>query len=213
MGRRTIIGGLLSVAALGGCGGSTHSASTTNSVATTAPASSSAPHPAIAHRLLTTSEMPTGVSAAGNPTVATSIQQWLSGEQLAPGQTMSSETARLKRIGFLAAARLNLNSAAGAGISIVEQLRSSAGARAELANTLSMFKASNNGGVGVVTFRVAGIPGAIGFGGPKTQPGSGVNVAFTDGDYFYLVGEEANAPANRAAVIAAAQKLYHRVNS
>lgn len=39
-----------------------------------------------------------------------------------------------------------------------------------------------------------------------------MNVAFTDGDYFYLVGEEANAPADRAAVIAAAQKLYHRVN-
>jgi hypothetical protein len=60
-----------------------------------------------------------------------------------------------------------------AGISIVEQLRSSAGARAELANTLSMFKASNNGGVGGVSFRVAGIPGAIGLGGPKPLiPGS-----------------------------------------
>jgi hypothetical protein len=152
--------------------------------------------------------MPARFSAAGKPTVATGIQQWVSGfQQLPPGETLSSETARLKRIGFVAAATLNLNGAGGGGVSLVEQFRSAVGPRSELAGAV----ASDNGGSGVVTFHVPGIPHVVGFGGVGAD--QGVNVAFADGNYYYyLVGEQASTPANRAAVIASAQKLYHRVN-
>ena len=56
---------------------------------------------------------------------------------------------------------------------------------------------------------MAAIPHSAGFGGAGSN--SGVNVAFAKGDYYYLVGEQPSAPANRAAVIASAQKLYQRV--
>jgi hypothetical protein len=80
---------------------------------------------------------------------------------------------------------------------------------AELANQVSSFK-SSTGSVG--TFLVPGIPNAVGFGTPGL--GVGVNLAFADGSYFYLVGEAVpDTPANKQAVIGAAQKLYHRVHT
>lgn len=191
---------------LAGCGGSGHKpAATTSSGVTTTPATSSAPEPPITHRLLTRSEMPPGFAAQGQPSVSLTIAQWV--QQVgSPSNSPQSETARLKRIGFVAAASLNLNSSQGAGISLVERFRSPAGPRSELANTLATV---NGGPAGQVRFSVPGIPKSAGFGAAGSN--SGVNVAFADGDYYYVVGEQPNAPANRAGVIASAQKLYHRV--
>jgi hypothetical protein len=149
--------------------------------------------------------MPTGFTAQGDPSVSLNVAVFLQQVQTPPDQ-IASETARLERIGFVTAASQNLNSAQGAGISLVEQFRAPAGARSEFVHSVATFTA----GPGRMKFPVPGIPGAAGFGG--SGPGQGVNVAFADGDYYYLVGEEPNARANRAAVIASAQKLYHRVH-
>lgn len=192
---------------LAACGGASHkTAGTTSSVVTTAPASTSAPEPAITHGLLTSSEMPAGFTAQGDPSVSPTVAEFLQQVQT-PSDQLQSETARLKRIGFVTSASQNLNSAQGDGVSEVEQFRSPAGAQSELAHNLATFTA----GAGEVKFSVPGIPHATGFGGSGAN--SGVNVAFADGDYYYLVGEQPSAPANRAAVIRSAQKLYRRVQS
>jgi hypothetical protein len=149
--------------------------------------------------------MPAGFTAQGDPSVSPTIAQFLQQIQTSPDQ-LRSETARLKRIGFVTAASQNLNSAQGPGVSVVEQFRSPVGARSELAHNLATFTA----GAGQVKFSVPGIPHSAGFGGSGAN--NGVNVAFADGDYYYLVGEEPSSRANRAAVIASAQKLYHRVH-
>ena len=149
--------------------------------------------------------MPPGFSAQGRPTVYSTIVTWAQGTDT-PSYQLKSETARLKRLGFVAAATLDLNSSQGDGISLVEQFRSPAGPRSELANTLATV---NGGPAGQVRFAAPGIPHSAGFGAPGSN--NGVNVAFADGDYYYLVGEQPNARANRAGVIASAQKLYHRV--
>jgi hypothetical protein len=205
--RGVLLAGAVAVISLAACGGSSHKTTTaaTSSVVTTAPATASAPKPAITRRLLTPSEMPTGFTAQGDPSVSPNVAEFLQQVQTAPAQ-LKGETARLKRIGFVTAASQNLNSAQGAGISVVEQFRSPAGAGSEFRNSVATFTA----GPGQVKFPVSGIPHAAGFGG--TGPNAGVNVAFADGDYYYLVGEQPNAPANRAAVIRSAQKLYHRVH-
>ena len=189
-----------------GCGGSSHkTAATTSSAVTTAAASSPAPNPAITHRLLTSSEMPPGFSAQGQPNVFSTIAQWV--QQVgSSSNSPQRETARLERIGFVAAASVNLSSSQGYGISLVEQFRSPVGPHAELANTLATV---NGGPTGQVRFSVRTIPNSAGFGSPGSN--HGVNVAFADGDYYYVVGEQPNAPANRAGVIASAQKLYDRV--
>jgi hypothetical protein len=59
----------------------------------------------------------------------------LTDNQTPTGQ-MASETARLHRLGFVAAAREDLRSSGEAGLSIAERFRSPAGARAELTNQL-----------------------------------------------------------------------------
>ena len=201
-----ILGGALAVV-LAGCGGSGHKATaTTSSVVTRATTvGSSAPEPAITRRLLTSSEMPAGFSAQGQPSVSSTIAQWVQ-QVVSPSNSPQSETARLKRIGFVAAASLNLNSSQGDGISLVEQFRSPAGPRSELANTLATV---DGGPPGQVRFSVPAIPHSAGFGAPGSD--NGVNVAFADGDYYYVVGEQPNAPANRAGVVASAETLYHRV--
>ncbi len=150
--------------------------------------------------------MPPGFSAQGRPTVYSTIATWVQGTQT-PSYQLQSETARLKRLGFVAAATLNLGSSQGDGLSMVEQFRSPAGPRSELANTLATV---NGGPSGQVRFPAPRIPHSAGFGAPGSN--NGVNVAFANGDYFYVVGEQPNARANRAGVIASAQELYRRVH-
>jgi hypothetical protein len=147
--------------------------------------------------------MPAGFSAAGDPSVYPTIAQWLGGNQT-PANQMASETARLKRLGFVAGATLNLNSAKGPGLSLLEQFRTPAGARDELLAQANTFARST----GFERFAVPGIPTSVGFG----FSGNGVNVSFANGDYYYLVGEAVRlSAANEAAVVASAKKLYQRV--
>ncbi|HTX32157.1 MAG TPA: hypothetical protein VMD09_12285 [Solirubrobacteraceae bacterium] len=211
--RRAIASAVMAAVLAAGCGGSSHKSATTTHAASTptttasGPATtSSAPEPAITRHLPTASEIPPGFSPSGPPSVSTTIQQLLTFDETPPSQ-MAPETAIYKRLGFVAAASQGLNGAGGGGVANVEQFRSPAGARGELANSLATF----DGGPGSrVNFSVPGVPHSGGWAGEGSD--SGINVAFAAGDYYYLVGEEANAPANRAGVIAAAQKLYHRVN-
>ncbi|MBV8429589.1 MAG: hypothetical protein JO244_00375 [Solirubrobacterales bacterium] len=152
------------------------------------------------------SEIPTGFTPVGQPSVSPGIQRFLTSVQT-PSDQMATETARYKRLGFVTAASQQLNGAGGGGVSLVEQFSSPAGARAELAHDLATF---DGGPAGRVNFSLPGVPHSGGFGGQGAD--QGVNVAFAAGDYYYLVGEQANTAANRAGVIAAAQKLYHRVH-
>jgi hypothetical protein len=137
--------------------------------------------------------------------VASSIKQLLIQDET-PSPQVASETARYKKLGFVTSASQQLNGAGGGGVVNVEQFRSPAGARSEGANALATF----DGGPGSrVNFSVPGVPHSGGWAG--NGAGAGLNVVFAAGDYYYLIGEQANGSANRAGVIASAQKLYHRV--
>lgn len=196
MGFRSVILAGASALLLAACGGSSQTTSTA--------ANSGGPLPPIAHRLLTSAEMPQGFSTNGRPNVVMSIPAWLQASQT-PAARKRSETARLTRLGFVAAATQNLTSGKGPGLSLVEQFRAPAGARSEFAGQVAAFKFSP----GVKQFPVSGIPASFGFG----VSNGGTNVVFADGDYYYVVGAAIPPTAsNRSAVIGAAQKLYRRVH-
>jgi hypothetical protein len=205
---RVLLGGVATLLVFAGCGGSSHekstaatAAGTTASTATTVNKSTSG----IASRLLTSNELK-GFTGS-RPLVAKTASRWLAALQI-PSSQMASETKRLTRLGFVAGAREDLTGAGRQGLSAVEQFKTPAGARSELANELEVFKAN---AAGPKTFPVSGIPGAVGL---AATGGSGVNVAFTSGAYYYLVG--AFVPAvnatSEATMTAAAKHLYRRVH-
>jgi hypothetical protein len=116
----------------------------------------------------------------------------------------------LSRDGFRAVAREDLMSSGKAGLSLVEQFRSSTAARDALAFYVSQFKAPAAPSGVFTPFKVSGIPGAIGFSvGPAAN---GINIAFSDGAYYYLVGQEGGSAAAIAKLSAAARHVYHRVH-
>jgi hypothetical protein len=113
-------------------------------------------------------------------------------------------------LGFVAGARENLTGPEGrSGVSIAEQFKTLGGARSELANEVKVFKATV--ATGYKAFAVTGIPGAIGL---ADTASSAVNLAFTSGDYYYLVGAFVSAVTanSEATIIAAASRLYQRVH-
>jgi hypothetical protein len=182
---------------LAGCGDSSHKTSTT----------AVTPTSGIASRVLTNDELPAGF-AASRPSVDNSISGWVASRQT-PSNQVASETKRLTRSGFVAGASEDLSGSGGVmGVSIAEQFKTPGGARSELANTLKLFKAT------VATrykpFAVTGIPGALGL--AQTKPAA-LNIVFTAGDYYYLVGAfvPAVTPSSEATLIAAARRLYQRV--
>ena len=134
---------------------------------------------------------------------------WAAHEQV-PGSTVSAETARLRRIGFIAGVSEQMSSPSSStreGVTLVEQFKSAKGPEAEIANTTG-----TNGPW--TLFHVQGIPGARGF----EQEGGGQggrNIAFGHGDFFYLIGSgwqgRASNGVSRAEMIAVAQRLYRRV--
>jgi len=132
-----------------------------------------------------------------------------------PASQRAREAARLQSLGFIAAVReLLLHPASGSpaeALSIVEQFPSPRAARKELA-----FQVRRGIGPGVSEFAVPAIAGARGFGGSSPQS-TGLNVAFTKGSYYYLVGAGwptgSPTPTTRAALIAAAVRLYERVGA
>jgi hypothetical protein len=131
-------------------------------------------------------------------------------QQAATPSQVSEWVALLKREGFVAVAAEQLGSrtANRGGLSWAMELGSSAGAHSELVKEIR----SDESHGPVTRFVVRGIPTASGF-RLGTSSSGGDNILFTDGRFLYFVGvgwSTGGKPA-RAALIAAAQKLYERV--
>jgi hypothetical protein len=213
-----------SALAVTACGGSSKTNRTSSSTpgtptsGTTTPAgrASGPPPPALAKalasvrgRTLTAGEL--AGFTPGQRALGQSAKQWESEVDFqAPASEQASTAARLQRLGFVKGLREALSANGGApGLSFVEQFRTPAGARAELAAEVRA-AISTSGPSPAKPFAVRGIPGASGFG-----DSSSANVAFAKGSYVYLVGAVAapgtSSAKTQAKVIAAAQHLYHRV--
>jgi hypothetical protein len=211
MGRRgVIVVGTLVVGFLGGCGGSSHKAATSNATATSTTASAPAAPPAgILGRVFTNNELKGFTGSPGG--MYTSARSLLGGYQ---DPYLNTDYARLTRLGFIRGVRENLSQGATSGLSEVEQFRSAKAASAERAAEIAEDKSGRGGPY--KAFIVPGIPGARGF--TLIQGGQGgVNIAFVKGSYYYLVGQEL-APSESinaaiASLTAAAQHLYRRVSA
>jgi hypothetical protein len=216
---RLAVGALMAVL-LAGCGSSSSNGtsssatSATSSTASTASSASSAPSAlgGVKGRVLTAGEL-AGFKPAGNRTLGVDAASWAASGGT-PASRRSSETTRLTGLGFVAAISEHLQPTSGGaaeGLSIVEQFRSAGSARTELA-----YQVKQGTGPGVTTFAVPGIPGASGFGGSSSET-TGMNVAFSKGAYYYLVGAGwptgTSSTPTRAELIAAAQHLYNRVTA
>ena len=195
--------------ALAGCGGSSHpSASASGSEHEQQPP---AALESVRGRVLGASEL-AGFAPQGQRIVGTSVASWVGGLEL-PATEKAKEIARLQRAGFHAGVRERLaptKAGPAEAISIVEQFGSPQQAQAELAKQLEGLHVR-----GATAFSIPGIPGAHGVAIATTQQ-SGVNVEFSKGGYYYVVGAgwpagSSSAPT-RAQVQAAAQHLYSRVS-
>ena len=144
-----------------------------------------------------------GMKPSKPPTVVGSVAAWAQGNK--------SWEARYRKEGFVAGVGEQLVTPGNSnryGLSLVVELSSAAGAKAELT-----WDATSNGPW--QNFKVPAIPGAIGF--EESGPGGGGrNVGFTIGPYAYVVGAGWQGGANNAISVntlrAAALLLYHRVN-
>jgi hypothetical protein len=151
------------------------------------------------------------------PVTATNPQAWVAVNQFPPGQRPAT-VGRLRRLGFTGGAREDLTWAApnapgstsppAAGLSVVEQFRSPAGARRELTAELPML------GPGTA-ITVTGVPGARGY----SSTGGGqdfANVLFASGPDLYLVGAEwptrFEGKTSVQEVVAAVQREYRRTH-
>jgi hypothetical protein len=202
---------------LAGCGGGDDKASTAKSSTTARPTSATLPPEtpaaarALSTRVLAANELPGFAPQVLKPT--TSAADWATLE-VRPAQE-AKETARLRRLGFIAGLNEELRATNGddaqTGLSIVERFPSARAAAIELAAQLRRSKAQGN----FKAFGVAGIPGARGF-DLSGRYGAGHNVAFADGPYYYLVGTgwsfKTDSPPARAVAITGAQRLYRRVH-
>lgn len=146
----------------------------------------------------------------GRRVFAPTARGWVAATRVT-GRRRAAEVNRLQRLGFLKALSESLATRAGQqGLSIVEQFRTAAAARAELAHETSRAVLGSP-----MRFAVAGIPGGRGFAFRK----GGANVAFAKGPYYYLVGAAVAGPGGpgpslartRAIVSAGARHLYDRV--
>jgi hypothetical protein len=162
-------------------------------------------------RLLTKNELPgfhpVGVSVSRTPS------SWISAEQL-PADEAAAEKAMLSRGGFRLGVHEDLMSAGAGGASVVQQFGSPAAARDAQAFYVSKSKASGAAGSGgaYAPFKVSGIPGAVGFSRGGVN-GGGLNIVFSDGAYYYFVGQEGGSATAVANLNAAARHLYHRVHA
>jgi hypothetical protein len=229
-GRSWFVWPALGAIALAGCG-SSHKATTAARTPATAPALSTppgAPPPppgpppgpppaaarAIAARTLRAGDLP-GFTPQGDTALAANAARWVqASEAQAPPAERSARVALLKRLGFLAGVQERLAPGGGGqaeSISVVEHFTSAGGARAEQQAQVARLKKN-----GLTTYAVASIPGAQGLATGAGGPFTGLNVAFTRGAYYYLVGlgypaGTSPAPATRTQLTTAAQRLYARV--
>lgn len=200
--------GLACATVVAACGGSDRAALTTRprspstsvSVSRTAVAG-------IRSRVLANNEL-AGFASSG-VSVYTTAQGWVSSPPPEPAAQAATEKAMLTRARFRAGAMENLTGAGTSGLSTVEQFGSPAAAKDALAFYIARLKAPGSGAGPYKSFKVSGIPGAVGFslGGAS----GGVNIAFDQGDYYYLVGQGESGAAVIAALNAAARHLYDRV--
>lgn len=156
-------------------------------------------------RLLTGNEL--GGFTSDGVTIYPSARSWLSADQL-PRPLAAAEKAMLRHSGFREAAREDLiNGGNTGGLSVVEQFRTPQAARTALAFYVMLIKQGETGTF--KPFSVRGIPQAQGL---TDVNNSGVNIAFSDGPCYYLVGEMAGGPTAVAELNAAALRLYRRVH-
>jgi len=196
--------GVVTCLMLTGCGGGANKTSTTAAAATTANTASTSTLSITSHVLIN-NEL-NGFKPA-HPLVDHTVSAWLA-HNLDPTVPLASETKRLTRLGFVAGATEHLTGPDRRdGLSTVEQFKTPAGARLELANELKTFKATVPG---YDPFAIPGIPGAFGY----AADGPGLNIGFASGDYYYLVGEFVStvSASSKAMLTAAADRLYRRVH-
>lgn len=202
----------LALGACGGGGGSGggHASSKPASISTTTTAAGSPAHPPpeFAGRLLRDNEL-TGFLVS-DFSVYRTAGGFVSSEQLSPAAA-AAETRMLAASGFRVAVKEDLNHQGMAGLSLVERFGSPAAAHAALRFYVAKFRRAG-GANEFAFFPVAGVPGALGFrlGGAG---GAGSNVAFADGDYYYLLGEEGSGSGPQNSLGAAARRLYHHVHT
>jgi hypothetical protein len=196
-------------AVLSGCGSGGHKASTTaGGSASSSTTAASPPASGIRSRVLTSNEL-AGFRVA-DVLVHTTPNSWVSGEQI-PADRAAAEKAMLKRDGFRAGVHEDLMSGDGrGGASAVEQFRSPQAAADALGFYLTQFKANPASAGAYQPFKVTGIPHAVGFSLGATA--GGINTIFSDGAYYYLVGQEGGNKAAIANLNTAARRLYHRVH-
>jgi hypothetical protein len=125
-------------------------------------------------------------------------------------------TARLRRLGFVAGINEQLHGLfpmQAQAVSVVEEFHSAAAARAELAYEYKTSAVAR--GQALERYHVGGIPGALGFNAHYGRT-TGMNVMFTSGAFFYLIGAAVSRPGHgaptRASLIAAAQTMYLMAN-
>jgi hypothetical protein len=203
---RALTAGIALAVVLSSCGSGGHKAfTTTDGSASSSPTAASPPASGIRSRVLTSNEL-AGFQVA-DVLVHTTPDSWVSAEQL-PADQAAAEKAMLKRDGFRAGVHEDLMSGGTGGASIVEQFRSPQAAADALGFSRKQSKAL--GGL-YAPFKVTGIPHAVGFslGGVN---GGGINIDFSDGAYYYLVGQERGSKAAIANLNTAARHLYHRVH-
>jgi hypothetical protein len=202
----------VALAACGGGGGRAPSRSRSGvhtgaatSTPSSAPAALRVP-PAFAGRLLRSNEL-SGFRVS-DVSVYTSAGGLVSSEQLGSAQS-TAELRMLERAGFAAAVREDLYQGGNAALSQTERFTSPAGARYALRSSVGEFQRLGQG-THYLPFPVSGVPGAVGFvlGNPG---GTGINIAFSSGDFYYLVGRIGSGPGPEQQLTAAARLLYGRV--
>ncbi len=177
------------------------------------PAAAAMPRPLqLTDRVLTPSAF-AGFVETQQPTVVRSPSAWAT--TFEASRSPARETGRLQALGYVGGVAEQLHGRyplMAQAISVVEQYRSASSARAELAYQYSQLKNSHS--AKAVTFPV-GIPGGRGV--SVTGAGYvGLNVMFTEGPYYYIVGT--GSPANAHGVptptqlVGAAGTLYMSIN-
>jgi hypothetical protein len=117
----------------------------------------------------------------------------------------------LNRDGFRSGVHEDLMSSDGTGAaSVVEQFRSPQAAADARGFYLSRFKANPASAGAYESFTFTGIPHAVAF--SLGASAGGINITFSDGAYYNLVGQERGSTAAIANLTAAARHLYHRVH-
>jgi hypothetical protein len=151
----------------------------------------------------------------GSVATYSSAKQWVSSpnDQQSATQTAAEKTM-LIREGFKAGAaeQLTNDSTGEQGLSTFEQFRSATAARSALAYYISNLRkpAVQATDGAYKSFKVSGIPGAVGYTLGGTTGGG--DISFADGDYYYLLGREGATSGDVAGLNTAARHLYGRVH-